>query len=192
MSPGTLRKQPLLKPEPEMEFEVEMEIETPNQRKHRRQQALASGTRLNVDEVTIIHGALDLLSKTVTEVMIPMSEIFMLEIDTKLNHNTMADILASGHSRIPVYETRRSNIVGLLFVKKLIVLGPDDARPIRDLVLRKPILVSPSGSCYSMLNESRRAGRISLSSPKTRSLWLPAGATNDPFHPTSCLKESLP
>ncbi|KAG6954717.1 hypothetical protein JG688_00012215 [Phytophthora aleatoria] len=156
MSPNTLRKQPLLKPEPEPEVEVEVEIETPNQRKRRRQQALASGTRLNVDEVTIIHGALDLSSKTVTEVMIPMSEIFMLEIDTKLNHNTMADILASGHSRIPVYETRRSNIVGLLFVKKLIVLDPDDARPIRDLVLRKPILVSPSGSCYSMLNEFQK------------------------------------
>ncbi|KAF1779112.1 protein of unknown function DUF21 [Phytophthora cactorum] len=156
MSPNTLRKQPLLKPEPEPEVEVEVEIETPNQRKRRRQQALASGTRLNVDEVTIIHGALDLSSKTVTEVMIPMSEIFMLEIDTKLNHNTMADILASGHSRIPVYETRRSNIVGLLFVKKLIVLDPDDARPIRDLVLRKPILVSPSGSCYSMLHEFQK------------------------------------
>eukprot|EP00644_Phytophthora_capsici_P011392 jgi/Phyca11/508639/fgenesh2_kg.PHYCAscaffold_37_\ len=154
MSPSTLRKQPLLKPEPEME--VEVEIETPNQRKRRRQQALASGTRLNVDEVTIIHGALDLSSKTVTEVMIPMSEIYMLEINTKLNHNTMADILASGHSRIPVYETRRSNIVGLLFVKKLIVLDPDDARPIRDLVLRKPILVSPSESCYSMLNEFQK------------------------------------
>ncbi|KAF1775679.1 protein of unknown function DUF21 [Phytophthora cactorum] len=117
MSPNTLRKQPLLKPEPEPEVEVEVEIETPNQRKRRRQQALASGTRLNVDEVTIIHGALDLSSKTVTEVMIPMSEIFMLEIAHKLNHNTMADILASGHSRIP----------------KLIVLDPDDARPIRDL-----------------------------------------------------------
>ncbi|ETI53031.1 hypothetical protein F441_03955 [Phytophthora nicotianae CJ01A1] len=156
MSPNTLRKQPLLKPEPEPEVEVELEIESPNQRKRRRQQALASGTRLNVDEVTIIHGALDLSCKTVTEVMIPMSEIFMLEIDTKLNHNTMADILASGHSRIPVYETRRSNIVGLLFVKKLIVLDPDDARLIRDLVLRKPILVPPSGSCYSMLNEFQK------------------------------------
>ncbi|KAG7379623.1 hypothetical protein PHYPSEUDO_008350 [Phytophthora pseudosyringae] len=153
MSPSTLRRQPLLKPEPETEVEVEVEIETPSQRKRRHQQALARGTRLNVDEVTIIHGALDLSSKTVTEVMLPMSEIYMLEIGTKLNHNTMADILASGHSRIPVFETRRSNIVGLLFVKKLIVLDPDDARPIRDLVLRKPILVSPSGSCYSMLNE---------------------------------------
>jgi metal transporter CNNM len=156
MSPNTLRQQPLLKPEPDAEVDLEMELETPNTRKRRRHQTLACGTRLNVDEVTIIHGALDLSSKTVTEIMLPMSEIYMLEIDTKLDRNNMADILASGHSRIPVYEARKSNIVGLLLVKRLIVLDPDDARPIRDLVLRKPILVSPSGSCYSMLNEFQK------------------------------------
>ncbi|EGZ15494.1 hypothetical protein PHYSODRAFT_360877 [Phytophthora sojae] len=156
MSPSTLRKQPLLKPEPETEIDVDVQVETPNQRKRRRQQAMATGTKLNVDEVTIIHGALDLSSKTVAEVMLAMNQIYMLEMDTKLDRDTMADILASGHSRIPVYETRKSNIVGLLFVKKLIVLNPDDARQIRDLVLRKPILVSPSGSCYSMLNEFQK------------------------------------
>lgn len=156
MSPNTLRKQPLLKPEPDKEVEVEVEIETPHTRKRRHHRQSATDTRLNVDEVTIIHGALDLSSKTVEEVMLPMSEIYMLDIDTKLDRDTMADILASGHSRIPVYESRRVNIVGLLFVKKLIVLDPDDARPIRDLVLRKPILVSPSGSCYSMLNEFQK------------------------------------
>ncbi|KAG7401519.1 Charged multivesicular body protein 6 [Phytophthora boehmeriae] len=134
MSPKTLRKQPLLKPEPEAEVAIEIQVEIPDQHK-RRHQRKAKDTRLNVDEVTIIHGALDLSSKTVTEVMIAMSEVFMLEIDTKLDRNTMADILASGHSRIPVYETRKSNIVGLLLVKKLIVLDPDDAHPIRDLVL---------------------------------------------------------
>ncbi|KAG6576423.1 DUF21 domain-containing protein [Phytophthora cinnamomi] len=156
MSPNSMRQQPLLNPEPEAEIDVDVQVETPNQRKRRRQQAMATGTKLNVDEVTIIHGALDLSSKTVTEVMLPMSQIYMLEIDTRLDRDTLADILASGHSRIPVYETRKSNIVGLLIVKKLIVLDPDDARPIRDLVLRKPILVSPSGSCYSILNEFQK------------------------------------
>ncbi|OWZ22939.1 hypothetical protein PHMEG_0002267 [Phytophthora megakarya] len=169
LSPNTLRKQPLLKPEPDPE--LDLEIATPNQRKHRRQQALASGTRLIVDEIIIIHGTLDLLSKMVTEVMIPMSKIYMLEIDTKRNHNTMADILASGHSRIPVYETRRSNIVGLLFVKKLIVLDPDDARPTRDLVLRKPILVAPNGSCYSMLNEKGRSHIALVTKDKEIVAW---------------------
>jgi metal transporter CNNM len=138
MSPLTAKKQPLL---------------TPRSRHH---ETSAHGTRLNVDEVTIIHGALDLSSKTVTEIMMPMDQVFMLDIDTELNHNVMADILASGYSRIPVFEDHKANIVGLLLVKKLIVLDPDDERPIRDLVLRKPILVGPAESCYAVLNEFQK------------------------------------
>ncbi|RLN50835.1 hypothetical protein BBJ29_003551 [Phytophthora kernoviae] len=116
----------------------------------------AQGTRLYVDEVTIIHGALDLAAKTVAEVMIPMDDVYMLELDTKLSPDMLASVLASGHSRIPVYEKHQSNIVGLLLVKKLIVLDPDDRRPIRDLILRKPILVGHTESCYAMLNEFQK------------------------------------
>ncbi|DBA01124.1 TPA: hypothetical protein N0F65_001752 [Lagenidium giganteum] len=116
----------------------------------------AHSTRLHVDEVTIIHGALDLSSKTVTNIMIPMKQVYMLEYDTKLTEHVMADILASGHSRIPVYKEYRSNIVGLLLVKRLIVLDPEDERPIRDLVLRKPIVTTPNESCYSILNEFQK------------------------------------
>ncbi|GLE00797.1 hypothetical protein PINS_up009585 [Pythium insidiosum] len=116
----------------------------------------AFGTRLHVDEVTIIHGALDLSAKTVQQVMIPIEKVYMLELDTKLDDNTMAEILASGHSRIPIYKKYRSNIVGLLLVKRLIVVDPEDERPIRDLVLRKPIVVTPDESCYHILNEFQK------------------------------------
>ncbi|TYZ62470.1 hypothetical protein PybrP1_005591 [[Pythium] brassicae (nom. inval.)] len=113
-------------------------------------------TRLHVDEVTIIHGALDLSSKTVTEVMVPMRRVFMLEYSTKLDENRMAGILASGHSRIPVFRGHPSNIVGLLLVKRLIVLDPEDERVIGDLSLRKPIVVTPDESCYAILNEFQK------------------------------------
>ncbi|GMF54037.1 unnamed protein product [Phytophthora fragariaefolia] len=116
----------------------------------------AQGTRLHVDEVTIIHGALDLAAKTVREVMIPMDDVYMLELDTELSPDTLASVLASGHSRVPVYEKHKANIVGLLLVKKLIVLDPDDRRPIRDLILRKPIIVGSNESCYSILNEFQK------------------------------------
>ncbi|KAI9914485.1 hypothetical protein PsorP6_007827 [Peronosclerospora sorghi] len=116
----------------------------------------AQGTRLRVDEVTIIHGALDLAAKTVTQVMIPMARVYMLDVNTALCPDTLASILASGHSRIPVYEHHDANIVGLLLVKKLIVVDPDDRRPLKDLLFRKPILVSPRESCYAILNEFQK------------------------------------
>lgn len=127
------------------------EFPTPHRELHS-----AHGTRLHLDEVTIIHGALDLSSKTVVEVMIPIAKVYMLEHSTKLNQNVMADILASGHSRIPVYKEHPSNIIGLLLVKRLIVVDPDDQRAVKDLCLRKPIVTTPDESCYSILNEFQK------------------------------------
>jgi metal transporter CNNM len=35
--------------------------------------------------------------------MTPLNKVFMLPADARLNQQTMRAILASGHSRIPVY-----------------------------------------------------------------------------------------
>lgn len=111
---------------------------------------------LHLDEVSIIHGALDLSAKSIREVMIPMDKVYMLEYQTKLNHDTMADILASGYSRIPIYRDYPCNIVGLLLVKRLIVVDSEGERCVGDLALRKPIVASPNASCYHILNEFQK------------------------------------
>ncbi|OQS03566.1 hypothetical protein THRCLA_04117 [Thraustotheca clavata] len=111
-----------------------------------------SGTNLHNDEVAIIHGALDMSTKTVEMVMTPFDKVYMLNHDILLDFDTMTDILASGYSRIPVYKTHRANIVGILMVKRLIVLSPEDPKPLKDLMLRRPILVTPDHPCYSILN----------------------------------------
>eukprot|EP00466_Bigelowiella_natans_P002780 jgi/Bigna1/70229/fgenesh1_pg.11_\ len=72
------------------------------------------GDLQEVDEVRIIQGALQLRNITVKEAMTPESEIFMLDYNTVLNSDIMADIMAHGHSRIPVYKDRRANIVVVL------------------------------------------------------------------------------
>lgn len=43
-------------------------------------------------------------------------------------------IIESGHSRIPIYKDGRTDIVGLLLVKKLIILDPDDNVPINQVM----------------------------------------------------------
>ncbi|KAJ0398826.1 hypothetical protein P43SY_004957 [Pythium insidiosum] len=149
----------------ELKALVALQRETDALRRHNA----AFGTRLHVDEVTIIHGALDLSAKTVQQVMIPIEKVYMLEFDTKLDDNMMAEILASGHSRIPIYRKHRSNIVGLLLVKRLIVVDPEDERPIGDLVLRKPIVVTPDESCYHILNEFQKGrSHIALVTPHAK------------------------
>lgn len=114
------------------------------------------GTMLNIDEVTIIHGALDLATKSAKQIMIPFDEVFMLQISDKLDNDLMATIMASGHSRIPICSGDRRNILGVLMVKRMIVLDPEDERPISDLSLRRPIVVHPEYSCYALLNEFQK------------------------------------
>eukprot|EP00934_Nitzschia_sp_Nitz4_P000666 Nitzschia sp. Nitz4//scaffold112_size70979//48852//51327//NITZ4_005908-RA/size70979-augustus-gene-0.87-mRNA-1//1//CDS//3329533283//666//frame0 len=79
-------------------------------------------------------GALTYKNITVKEVMTPMNRTFMLSVDDKLSFETIATIFKTGFSRIPIYEVSRDNIIGLLFVKDLIFIDPEDEVPIRSFV----------------------------------------------------------
>jgi len=79
-------------------------------------------------------GALTYKNVTVKEAMTPMNRTFMLSVDDKLSFETIAKIFKTGYSRIPVYEVSRNEIIGLLFVKDLIFIDPEDEVPIRSFV----------------------------------------------------------
>lgn len=79
-------------------------------------------------------GALRYHSVTVNEVMTPLINVFMLNADERLGFDVVAKIFKTGYSRIPVYEVSKSNIVGLLFVKDLIFLDPEDEIPVKNFV----------------------------------------------------------
>jgi len=84
------------------------------------------GGDLNIDEVTIMQGALRLRTMTVSQCLTPMKQVFMLELNTKLTTSVMAEIMASGLSRIPVYCGSKDNVVGLALVKRLIPVRTSD------------------------------------------------------------------
>ncbi|XP_068636154.1 DUF21 domain-containing protein At2g14520-like [Aristolochia californica] len=111
------------------------------------------GGELTHDETTIISGALDLTQKTVRDAMTPISETFALNINSKLDMNTLELIIAKGHSRVPVYSENPKNIVGLILVKNLITCRPEDETPIRCATIRKIPRVPDSKPLYDMLNE---------------------------------------
>jgi len=79
-------------------------------------------------------GALRYRSVSVEEVMTPLNNTFMLSADERLGFDTVAKIFKTGYSRIPVYEVSMSNIIGLLFVKDLIFLDPEDEIPVKNFV----------------------------------------------------------
>jgi len=79
-------------------------------------------------------GALRYRTASVNEVMTPLVNTFMLSADERLGFDTVAKIFKTGYSRIPVYEVSHSNIIGLLFVKDLIFLDPEDEIPVKNFV----------------------------------------------------------
>ncbi|XP_070834024.1 metal transporter CNNM1 [Chaetodon trifascialis] len=85
------------------------------------------------EELNIIQGALELRTKTVEDVLTPLSDCYMLSSDAVLDFCTMSDVMQSGFTRIPVYENERSNIVDILFVKDLAFVDPDDCTPLKTI-----------------------------------------------------------
>lgn len=79
-------------------------------------------------------GALKYKDTKVKEVMTPLVHTYMLNVDEKLNFETIAVIFKTGYSRIPVYEISVNNVIGLLFVKDLIFIDPEDETPVRNFV----------------------------------------------------------
>ncbi|XP_056694331.1 DUF21 domain-containing protein At2g14520 isoform X2 [Spinacia oleracea] len=110
------------------------------------------GGELTHDETTIIGGALDLTTKTAKDVMTNLSKVFSLDIDAKLDMDTMELIMSKGHSRVPIYSGSPSNIIGLILVKNLVICRPEDETPIRNLTIRKISRFYDQLPLYDILN----------------------------------------
>ncbi|XP_076101621.1 unextended protein-like [Mytilus galloprovincialis] len=89
---------------------------------------------LKNDEVNIIAGALELTRKSVTEVMTKIEDVFMIDINSKLDFDTIAEIQRRGYTRIPVYEGDKTNIVHLLNIKDLTLIDPDDKTQLKTVL----------------------------------------------------------
>jgi len=108
--------------------------------------------RLTSDEMTIIHGVLELKGKTIRDAMVPLDDVYMLPLDTVLDIDSLAEILSRGHSRIPLYDGDRTNVRGVLLVKRLIVVSPADNRILRTIGSRWPLICAPDTPLLEMLN----------------------------------------
>ncbi|KAF8371728.1 cnnm-1 [Pristionchus pacificus] len=84
------------------------------------------------NELKIAVGAMELADKVVEQVMTKIDDVFMLPDETILNAKTIAEIVQIGYTRIPVYsDGDRNNVTGLLIVKDLALLDPDDNFSVR-------------------------------------------------------------
>nr|CAG4710183.1 unnamed protein product [Naegleria fowleri] len=109
---------------------------------------------LTEHEAKILGGALDFSKTSVRQTMTPIEKTYMLDIDSKLDVDTMTKIWQEGHSRIPIFKGNTNNIVGMLYVKDLILINPEEALPISQVLTfygREVLKVFPDTYCDEIL-----------------------------------------
>lgn len=122
------------------------------------------GGDLDPDSVAMARGALDLAVKSVGEAMTGIDDVFMLPLDATLDYATLARVVATGHSRIPVYQMvevggrGKKKIVGCLLVKSCILFDPASAMPLASIPLNAIPVVSTAELLTNVLNTFQEGG----------------------------------
>jgi putative hemolysin len=80
---------------------------------------------LETAEKEMIHSIFELGDITVREIMVPRTDMMSLEVHTPTDQ-VLDAIRKHGHSRIPVYDNRIDNIIGILHTKDLMAHYPFD------------------------------------------------------------------
>ena len=75
---------------------------------------------VDADEERIIKGALSYSDKTVEEVITPRTVVYAISADEVLDNKMLDKIKEEGFTRIPVYQGKIDNVVGILYAKDLI------------------------------------------------------------------------
>ncbi|KAJ1893334.1 hypothetical protein LPJ81_005386, partial [Coemansia sp. IMI 209127] len=136
-----------------------------------------NGGTLTADEVTIIRGALDLSDKMVENVMTDLANVYMVDIGSLLDRHLLTEMLRKGYSRVPVFSSDRHNIVGVLLVKSLILLDPDDCIPLTQAKVIPIPRVTVNTSLFDILNIFQNGGSH---------MAVVTGQLSPPFSPSTC------
>ncbi|WP_432797069.1 hemolysin family protein [Poriferisphaera sp. WC338] len=106
------------------------------------------------EQKDMLEAVFELPNTDAGEIMTPRTDVHGIAIDSPIE-KVKQDVIAFGHSRIPIYEENLDNIVGILYAKDLIPLVGQSIPEPFDLrsVLRDPLLIPESKSVDELLTE---------------------------------------
>lgn len=119
---------------------------------HAEPAASHAPSMLTAEEVTVIHGALDMANKTASTAMTPLEKVFMVGADDLVDRPFLQGLIQCGHSRIPVYDGGdERNIIGLILVKEMVLADLDAGLTVRQCRLRDIDHIVANTPLYSVL-----------------------------------------
>ncbi len=98
---------------------------------------------------------------TAEEVMVPRTEMQAIEAETPLQE-VLRFVVEDGHSRYPVYEGNRDNVIGILYVKDLLrtVVNGGQETPLRELL--RPAYYTPTTKPVNVLLREFQRERVHM------------------------------
>ncbi len=107
---------------------------------------LEAGNYIPKKHQSILLNLFDLESITVNDVMTPRNQIEAIDIDAP-PELLRQQIATAYHRRLPLYQGQPDNIIGIILLRKVLAIGPDDeinAALLRE-IMREPYFI-PSGT----------------------------------------------
>jgi magnesium and cobalt transporter len=111
---------------------------------------------IDSDSYSMLKGALAVSEQTVMDVMVPRARMDLLDVSESIA-DLLPDIIETAHSRFPVFEESRDNIIGIAMTKDLLRHLIDPSLTLRDLV--RPAVFIPETKRLNVLLQEFRSKR---------------------------------
>lgn len=113
---------------------------------------------LSQDALNMIEGVLQVSDMQVRDIMVPRSQMIVIEKDSALEE-FIPQMIESGHSRFPVIGENRDEILGTLLAKDLLpfIIKPEEIVNLKDLI--RPAMVIPESKRLNILLKEFRANK---------------------------------
>ena len=123
------------------------------------QEIMAAGEEeglINQEENAMIQSIFQFRDTIVREIMIPRTDMACISSDATIA-DIVREIIACGHSRMPVYEGTTDNIIGLIYAKDLLKYWGMNVTAIDvKKIMRSPYFVPETKNLEELLHEFKR------------------------------------
>ncbi len=116
---------------------------------------------LEQDERQMIFSIFQFGDTLAREIMVPRIDMFALDVNTPISEAAKA-VLKTGYSRVPVYEEKIDNIIGLLYTKDMLKVWQEGSqyKSLRDIL--RPANFIPESKKVDDLLDEMQAERIDI------------------------------
>ncbi|HEY9396465.1 MAG TPA: transporter associated domain-containing protein [Burkholderiales bacterium] len=112
---------------------------------------------LDADALTMIEGALQVSEMKVRDVMIPRTQMCVIDINDP-PEEFIPQVIATAHSRFPMIDRDRDHVIGILLAKDLLrYYASDDEFNVRDML--RPVVFVPESKRLNVLLREFRVSR---------------------------------